>query len=65
MIIDYADKNGLTLHLMAQAYGHPTSTMLDNKQLEEFYTKFGFERDPNQPQLSRFPIGMIRHPRHI
>lgn len=45
-IIDYADAQGLTLQLHVQQYGPPQDT-LNNKQLEEFYGKFGFVTVPD------------------
>lgn len=43
-VIEWADKNGLQLHLYVRGYGGPVQTMLSNSQLELFYGKFGFVR---------------------
>lgn len=41
-VIEFADKNGLELHLVARGYGGPVQTMLNPDQLVRFYKKFGF-----------------------
>lgn len=57
-ICKYADERGITLILIAQAYGHFDHKALDNDQLVEFYKKFGFEIDPG----SQKPYTMTRTP---
>lgn len=58
-VIDYADKNDLTIQLSVQRYAYSDNQALDNDQLKAFYEKFGFRRD------FRFkpPIRMVRRPR--
>lgn len=57
-VASYADRHNLILVLVAQQYGNPNSPGLNNKQLEEFYAKFGFEKQPDQGK----PTRMIRYP---
>lgn len=40
--VEYADQNGLTIVLVVGRYAYPDGRGLDNKQLVEFYKKFGF-----------------------
>lgn len=57
-VIEFADKNGLTLWLEVQRYGYSDSKSLDNSGLETFYSKFGFSRvnDGNKPvMMHRYP----------
>lgn len=55
-VVDYADQNNITILLRAQRYGKATEPALDNRQLEEFYAKFGFEVTDRQP------VKMVRRP---
>jgi GNAT superfamily N-acetyltransferase len=57
-VVDYADQQGLQLRLVVQRYGHPAETM-DNHQLESFYGRFGFLRDPESSR----PVTMTREAR--
>lgn len=57
-IIFWADAEGVTLHLTAQAYGN--GMLLDNPGLVEFYRRFGFER---RGDCQPWPARMIREPR--
>lgn len=41
-VMDYADKNGISLWLEVQRYGNPRNG-LDNSQLIRLYEKFGFD----------------------
>lgn len=56
LIVEFADKNGLILILVAQEYGRDRG--MSPSQLEEFYSKFGFEI-MHERQL---PQKMIRRP---
>lgn len=58
-IVDFADMERVTIKLIVQPYGHPIATSLDNRKLEGFYQRFGFERDEggNPP-----PYTMTRYP---
>lgn len=50
LVVEYAEAHGLDLWLEVQSYGRPRG--LDNKQLVEFYQKFGFHvahNDGNKP----------------
>lgn len=42
LVCDFADKNGLELYLFARGYGGPVQTMMNSRQLVEFYESFGF-----------------------
>jgi len=53
----YADENDLVLRLIIMRYGYSDEKAMNNVQLEEFYSKFGFERHDNT-----LPIFMIRYP---
>lgn len=55
--VDYADAHGMTVRLLVARYGDPHHNALTNPQLEEFYAKFGFEK-----QTTRRPVLMIRYP---
>ena len=56
-VVDYADKNHITILLKAQRYGKVTDPALDNHELEAFYSRFGFEITDHAP------VKMIRRPR--
>jgi hypothetical protein len=43
LIVEYADAESMDLRLRAQQYG--SATGLNNKQLVDFYKKFGFARE--------------------
>jgi len=45
-ITAYADKHGLRLHILAEAYGK--RTFKSNEELAKFYARFGFKETPNQ-----------------
>lgn len=55
-IVAYADEHRITLFLVAQEYGRERG--LDNVQLEQFYSKFGFEKDIRSAR----PVRMVRYP---
>lgn len=57
-IIGYADAKQLTILLVAQRYGNPNRSALNNTQLEQFYAKFGFEQHGTQKR----PVMMRREP---
>lgn len=57
-IVTYADQNQLTIIIIAQRYGNPNRSALNNRQLEEFYVKFGFDYDGVQSR----PSSMKRYP---
>ncbi len=54
--VEYADTHRVTLFLVAQEYGRERG--LNNVQLEEFYNKFGFEKDIRSAR----PVRMVRYP---
>lgn len=56
-LASWADRNRVILLLVVQAYGPPDR--LSNRDLEVFYEKFGFCR---QPEFPRPPHRMIREP---
>lgn len=60
-IVEYADKNNSTIILVIQRYGYNDHKALNNKQLEEFYRKFGFVKDTEKDEtflthMTRYPI---------
>lgn len=58
--VEYADEHGLTLHLKAQQFGHPTDGP-NNKQLVAFYEQFGFEVvNPLEPIKT-----LVRHSQNL
>lgn len=58
MITEFADKNGITLILEAQPFGHPEQTALNRVQLENFYRNHGFKTFPG----NQIPRTMTRLP---
>lgn len=44
-ITDYADERGAEISLVVKRYGYPRGEGLNNRQLVEFYQKFGFQLD--------------------
>lgn len=59
-ITDYADKKGITILLVAQRYGYKDQNGMTNKDLENWYKRFGFV---TEPVSSKYLAHMIRHPR--
>lgn len=43
MVVEYVDQRGLDVFLTARRYGYNDSRGLSNRELVEFYKKFGFE----------------------
>lgn len=56
-IAEWADKEGVRLHLAVKPYSRDG---IDAPDLELFYSKHGFVRNPEAPGL---PIKMVRDPR--
>lgn len=57
-VVKFADQYDLTILLVVQMYGRYDEKMLDNFQLEQFYSKFGFERTSTRPvRMRRDPQG--------
>lgn len=58
-VADYADCNYLTLLLVVQRYFYSDDIAMNNEQLANFYSSFGFIVDPDAP---RRPLHMKREP---
>jgi len=57
-VVEYADKNGISLWLEVRRYGDPHGG-LDNSQLIRLYEKFGFDVLEDERQLvvmGRYPL---------
>lgn len=44
-VCDWADDNNAVLFLIVQRYSYPRGEGMNNHQLIEFYSKFGFQLD--------------------
>lgn len=61
----WADEEKVILRLLVQRYGHPLHNSLDNVQLQAFYERFGFTRDPGQNTVRYHPVSMTRYPQDL
>jgi GNAT superfamily N-acetyltransferase len=56
-VVEFLEVNNLVCFLEARSYGTPGAG-LNNRQLQDFYSRFGFERDPKFRGIWMFRVPM-------